>query len=187
MAKKNMSLTSTTTAYHRIGSPTDPMRVMLDRPLECALCHADKTVEEVTSDMERLFAKRYERETLRALYGALDANVMTSTLARGKPHEQAVALFALGQMRAPGAAPAVARALTHPYPLVREFALGALGAILGRPCDVDLAAEPAQIAEGARKCLELHGIAPAEPNGPGTPDAAGRRPGAEPVGDDGED
>src|SRR5207302_1788236 len=76
MPRKNMSLSSGLTRYHRIGSPTDPMRVMLDRPLECALCHADKTVEQVVGDMERLWGKRYERETLRALYGSLEANVL---------------------------------------------------------------------------------------------------------------
>ena len=35
------------TRYHRIGSPTDRARVEGDRPLECALCHADKSVAEL--------------------------------------------------------------------------------------------------------------------------------------------
>ncbi len=30
---------------HRIGSPTEPSRVAGDRPLECTLCHTDKSVE----------------------------------------------------------------------------------------------------------------------------------------------
>ncbi len=158
MPAKNMSLSSRLTRYHRIGSPTDPMRVMLDRPLECALCHADKTVEQVTVDMERLFGKRYERETLRALYGDLGKNVMTATLERGKPHEQAVALFVLGAQRRVDAAPLVAQALTHPYPLVREYARDALGAMFGRPCGVDLASGEDAILAEAKKCWELSQI-----------------------------
>jgi hypothetical protein len=172
MAEKNMSLTSTLTRYHRIGSPTDPMRVMLDRPLECAICHQDKTVEQVTLDMERLFGKRYERETLRQLYGDLGANVMTATLGRGKPHEQAVALFVLGRARRKDVAAQVAGALVHPYPLVREYARDALDRLLGTPCDVDLADARERIAEKARKCLELQGIRAewAAPAGPGSED-----------------
>jgi predicted CXXCH cytochrome family protein len=44
MPRKNMGLDGTLTRYHRIGSPTDPARVLGDRPLECALCHADRSV-----------------------------------------------------------------------------------------------------------------------------------------------
>jgi len=40
-------------AYHRIGSPYDRQRVEGDRPLECALCHTDKSVAELTATMER--------------------------------------------------------------------------------------------------------------------------------------
>jgi hypothetical protein len=179
MAEKNMSLTSTLTRYHRIGSPTDPIRVMLDRPLECAICHADKSVEQTLLDMERLFGKRYERETLRALYGDLGANVMTATLSRGKPHEQAVALAVLGRARRRDAAPEIARALTHRYPLVREFAKDALDRALGTKCDVDLSERREQIADKARKCLELQDItAPAAD--PGAPAREGDS-------DDGED
>ena len=161
MAKKNMSLTSGLTRYHRIGSPTDPMRVMLDRPLECALCHADKSVEQVTADMERLYGKHYERETLRALYGDLDANVMVATLARGKAHEQAVALAVLGAAKRKDAAPLaplVLGALTNPYPLVREYARDALGGMLGRPCDVDVSLPIEQVQDQGKKCLEVSQI-----------------------------
>ena len=44
MPRKNMGLDGSLTRYHRIGSPTDPARVLGDRPLECALCHADRSV-----------------------------------------------------------------------------------------------------------------------------------------------
>ena len=160
MPKKNMSLEGGLTRYHRIGSPTDPMRVLLDRPLECALCHRDKSVESIVSDMERLWNKSYDKQALRNLYGDLSANVMTATLARGKPHEQAVALFTLGAGKAPASAPLVAGHLSHPYPLVREYAKDALAAILGTPCDVDLDADAARIEESARKCLVGAGLPP---------------------------
>ena len=48
MPQKNLGLGYNLTRYHRIGSPTEKARVEGDRPLECALCHADKTVEELT-------------------------------------------------------------------------------------------------------------------------------------------
>jgi hypothetical protein len=157
MPKKNMSLSSGLTRYHRIGSPTDPMRVMLDRPLECALCHADKTVEQVVSDMERLWGKHYERDTLRALYGALDANVLLATAELGKPHEQAVALAVLGRggPRRTDALPVALGALTHAYPLVREYARDAVEAITGHPCPVDVSLPVDRIREAARNCGEF--------------------------------
>jgi predicted CXXCH cytochrome family protein len=164
MPKKNMSLASGLTRYHRIGSPTDPMRVLLDRPLECALCHADRSVERILTDMERLWGKRYERETLRQLYGDLDQNALVATLERGKPHEQAVALSLLGQRKDRLAAPLVARALAHPYPLVREYAKTALGELLGFPCDVDPGGPAADASAAAEKCLQTAHIAP-EPSG----------------------
>ena len=68
MPKKNMGLDYALTRYHRIGSPTDPARVERDRPLECALCHADKSVDALVGTMEPWWGKRYDRE---ALAGAL--------------------------------------------------------------------------------------------------------------------
>jgi predicted CXXCH cytochrome family protein len=138
MPKKNMSLDVGLTRYHRIGSPTDPMRVLGDRPLECALCHADKTVGELVVTMERWWNKSYDRDALAKLYGPLDARTMMATLERGKPHEQAVALFVLGQNRERAAAPAIARALAVDLPLVRQYARDALDLSLGKPCPVRL-------------------------------------------------
>lgn len=187
MPLKNMSLGSGLTRYHRIGSPTDPMRVMLDRPLECALCHTDKSVEQVTVDMERLWGKHYERETLRALYGSLDANVLLATAERGKPHEQAVALYLLGRAARKDAIPLALGALAHPFPLVREYARDALASILGRPCPVDVYQPAARVRAESVKCGEFSHIPalPAQHSHEPAYDPASKEPTDEP--DDGED
>ena len=151
MPRKNMGLDGALTRYHRIGSPTDPERVLGDRPLECALCHADRSVAWVVDAMERLWPVRYPRQRIAELYGSLDANVMTATLERGKPHERAVAIAMLGERHARGAVPLIARELTGDYPLVREWAKRSLTAILGR-CDVDLAQDRAAIARASSAC-----------------------------------
>ena len=52
MPRKNMGLDGVLTRYHRIGSPTEPARVLGDRPLECALCHADASVRHLVDAME---------------------------------------------------------------------------------------------------------------------------------------
>ncbi|HEX8793621.1 MAG TPA: cytochrome c3 family protein [Polyangiaceae bacterium] len=134
MPRKNMGLDGRLTRYHRIGSPTDPARVLGDRPLECALCHAGMSVGTLVEAMEKWWPVRYPRQRLEELYGSLDANVMRTTLERGKPHEKAVAIGVLAEAGAKDAAPLVARELQDEYPLVREWArralekLGALGA-----------------------------------------------------------
>ena len=66
MAKKNMGLDYGLVRYHRIGSPTDPKRALADRPLECALCHADYSVERIVAQMEAWWGKTYDRAALRA-------------------------------------------------------------------------------------------------------------------------
>ena len=131
MPKKNMSLDGTLTRYHRVGSPTDALKVEHDRPIECALCHGDKTVRAVLADVERLWGKHYDEERLRALYPDLDENVLAATLANGKPHEQAVALAKLGEMgeRARPWLPLVEKAANHEYPIVGGYAERALAAI----------------------------------------------------------
>ena len=163
MPKKNMTLDARLGRYHRIGSPSDPVRVLGDRPLECALCHADKSAESIVTTMETWWKKAYDRDALRGLYGDLADPPLVATLARGKPHEQAVALHVLGERRERGAKNAVtilvARALVHPYPLVREYAKRALDSILGRTCAVDLAQDTARIEADARRCLGEAGVA----------------------------
>src|SRR5207248_328459 len=129
MPMKNMSLDGGLTRYHRIGSPTDSARVMLDRPLECALCHTDASVEKLVTAMETWWKRKYDRDALVKLYGATDANVLLATAERGKPHEQAVAFQLLGDAKVKAAAPVLAAQLTHPYPIVRGYAKRALDSI----------------------------------------------------------
>lgn len=152
MPRKNMGLDGELTRYHRIGSPTDAARVLGDRPLECALCHADRSVGALVVAMEQWWPVRYPRQRLEELYGSLDANVMRATLDRGKPHEQAVAIATLGTAKARDAAPLVARELLSEYPLIRDWARRSLVSILGR-CDVDLSASDPIIAHQATACL----------------------------------
>jgi hypothetical protein len=153
MPKKNMGLSYALTRYHRIGLPDDPVRVERDRPLECALCHADKTVGDLVTTMERWWGRRYDRDALAALYGDLGARPLEATLSRGKAHEQAVALATLGAARVTAAAPAVARQLVNPFPLVRYYARGALEALRGQDCAVDLDRPTSEIAAAVRACI----------------------------------
>jgi predicted CXXCH cytochrome family protein len=151
MPRKNMGLDGRLTRYHRIGSPTDPERVLGDRPLECALCHEDRSVRALVETMEAWWPVRYPRQRLEELYGSLDANPMRATLERGKPHERAVAIGVLGDARARDAAPLIAHELLGDRPLVREWAKRALESILGK-CDVDLTQDDATIAGQAGLC-----------------------------------
>jgi predicted CXXCH cytochrome family protein len=137
MPKKNMSLDLGLGRYHRIASPNDAVK-MLDRPLECALCHGDATVAKLADDMERLWGKRIDRTVLDGIYGSLTQNVLDATLARGKPHEQAVAMSLLGERRERRATRAIAAELTNEYPLVRFYAEHALELISGEPSPLDL-------------------------------------------------
>ena len=131
MPRKNMGLGYALTRYHRIGRPDDPVRVERDRPLECALCHADKTVGQLVGTMEHWWGRRYDRAMLQVLYGSLDARPLQATLTRGKPHEQAVAIATLGAAHATDAVAPIARQLVNPFPLVRYYARRALEALRG--------------------------------------------------------
>jgi len=154
MPRKNMGLGYALTRYHRIGSPTDVTRVERDRPLECALCHADRSVNSLVADMERLWGKRYDRAALARLYGGdLDANALLATVERGKPHEQAPAMAVLGEQRVRAALAPIARQLVNPIPLVRFYARRAIDAIRGAPCAVDLDRTTAEIEAAARRCV----------------------------------
>ena len=154
MAKKNMGLDYVMNRYHRIGSPTEPRRVLGDRPLECALCHADKSVESIVKTMEDWWGKQYDRAGLRALYGDdLTVNVMRATLTRGKAHEQAVAIAVLGEAHDRSAVAAIAPMLANEYPLVRYFAQRALQTITGDPVAIDLGMPAAAAARAAAAWL----------------------------------
>ncbi len=154
MAKKNMGLDYALIRYHRIGSPTEPARVTGDRPLECAICHAGQSVETIVSTMEQWWGKHYDRAPLRALYGDdLAVNALRTTLARGKPHEQAVAIAVLGELRDRSAIPAIAAQLAHEYPLVRYFAQRALQLITGTAVAIDVNAPAADVERAAAAWL----------------------------------
>lgn len=150
MPKKNMGLDYGLVRYHRIGSPTDPNRVQADRPLECALCHTDKSVRELVSTMETWWSKRYDRRALTTLYGEnLDVNTISATLVRGKPHEQAVAIALLGERRDRAALPALAPHLAHAYPLIRYYTARALQTITGQRVELDLGRSSAELGPAA--------------------------------------
>jgi predicted CXXCH cytochrome family protein len=153
MPKKNMGLSYELTRYHRIGSPTDEARVLGDRPLECALCHHDKTVSELVGTMERWWGKRYERDRLRALYGDLDAGALAGALARGKPHEQAVAIGVLGERGTRRDVPLLAPHLAHAYPLVRYYAKHAIEKLTGAPVPIDVGQPAADIAAALQRWM----------------------------------
>jgi predicted CXXCH cytochrome family protein len=173
MPKKNMSLDTRLTRYHRIGSPTEKTRVHNDRPIECALCHADRSAESLVADMERLFGKTYDRRELAVLYGDLRDNLLMSTLRRGRPHEQVVAIAVLGREKRRDAAPLIAQQLVHPLPIVRYYAVVALEQILGTTSTLDVHQDSARIQASAQKWLEQHGLAPDAPQSPtGTSGAA---------------
>ncbi len=153
MPRKTMSLDGKLSRYHRIGSPTDPARVLADRPLECALCHEDASVESLVTTMEAWWQRRYDRDDLARLYGPLEENVLFATAERGKPHEQGVAFFALGRAKMAEAIPVLAPHLKHPIPLVRGYAKRALDAIQGSVVPVDIDADDAEIERATRAWL----------------------------------
>jgi predicted CXXCH cytochrome family protein len=157
MPRKNMGLDYNLTRYHRIGSPTDRERVEHDRPLECALCHADRSVEQIVLTMERLWNKRYDRKALHRLYGAdLGINGIRAALLGGKAHEQAVGVAVAGERRSVDLLPAVVLQLDNPYPLVRFFATQAIERITARKLAVDLHAPGPKLLEQARRELAAH-------------------------------
>ena len=161
MAKKNMGLDYVLDRYHRIGSPTERVRVEGDRPLECALCHADKSVESIVSTMETWWGKHYDRDKLEKLYGAdLSVNVMRATLSLGKPHEQAVAIATFGGLKQQDAVPAIVPMLAHEYPLVRYFAQRALQQITGDPVAIDVGAPAAIVRREADAWLRARVTSP---------------------------
>ena len=159
MPRKNMSLDMKLSRYHRIGSPNDPARAERDRPLECALCHADMRVSELVAAMEAWWGKKLDPAALRLLYGEPSSNVLLATLARGKPHEQAVAMYILGEARLKKAAPLVAAQLTHPYPILRFYARDALGKLIGASA-IDLDRDDDVISSAAASWLARAGLRP---------------------------
>ena len=147
MPQKNIGLNTNLTAYHRIGSPNDPERVLGDRPLECALCHADSSVDELVTTMEAWWGGSFDRAKLGRLYGTTRGSIVETTLRIGKPHEQLVALHLLESSSIADRERHAAALLTHEIPLVRYHALGVLRALTGEDVAIDLHVERAQIEE----------------------------------------
>lgn len=154
MARKNMGLDYRLTRYHRIGSPSDPSRVLADRPIECALCHDDKSVGELVDTMSAWWGQSYDRAALAALYGPDPReNVLLVTLARGKPHEQAVAAAVLAERGRRDMAVRLVPVLSNEIPLVRYFARSALERMVGAPFPWDVGAGDAGRPAQARAWL----------------------------------
>lgn len=159
MPKKNMGLAYRLTRYHRIASPTDRVKVESDRPLECAVCHGQRSVRGLVEVMERWWNKRYDRAALRRLYGPdLDVNVLWATLARGKAHERAAAIGLVADQRERldrrRALAALLAQLENPYPLIRFYAVAALQRVAGRSLELDRHAPGAQLRARAAAQLE---------------------------------
>jgi predicted CXXCH cytochrome family protein len=151
MPRKNLGLAYQLTRYHRIGSPTDTARVERDRPLECALCHADKSVEQIVQTMERWWNRRYDRGRLKQLYGAdLSTSPLRATLLGGLPHEQAIAAAVAAENQREELLPLVTTVLESDYPLVRYFAKRAAEKLAHEPVPVDPGAPRADIERGIR-------------------------------------
>jgi predicted CXXCH cytochrome family protein len=168
MPRKNLSLDNRLTRYHRIASPTEDAKVAGDRPLECALCHGDKPPETLVATMEAWWHKRYDRAPLRALYGddLAHADVLVETLARGKPHEQALALALLGARGDRKPAALMAAQLTHTTPIVRYYAQSALETLLGSKAPFDVHDRDDAIVAAASAWLRSAGIRAVIPRSP---------------------
>jgi hypothetical protein len=182
MPRKNMSLDNRLGRYHRIGSPTDKARVEGDRPLECALCHADMTVGALVERMESWWGKRYDRAALVKLYGGLDARPLIVALIGGKAHEQATALGVLREQAESGEpgraavrklAPLISAQLTHGYPILRYYAVRALQAALGQAPPIDLHQDDAKIRAQADAWLAGFGMAAPRPSAGAPPPSDG--------------
>ncbi len=157
MPRKNMGLAYQLTRYHRIGSPTDRDRVEHDRPLECALCHATMSVEQMLSTMERWWNKHYSRKNIQHLYGRdLSVDAIRISLVYGLPHEQAVAASVAAESGRHDLLPLVARVMTNDYPLVRYFAKKSAEQLSGTTIPIDPAAQKSQIDENVSHWLSEH-------------------------------
>ena len=140
MPMKNTGLGYALTRYHRIGSPSDPVRVENDRPIECALCHTDATVEKLVTTLESWTKHRYDREALKRLYGDdLGVSVLEATLARGLPHERTVAIDRLGRSKEPRYAAPLVAVIPQSLPITRYFVREALARLTGKRPELDMA------------------------------------------------
>jgi predicted CXXCH cytochrome family protein len=155
MPRKNVGLDYGLTRYHRIGSPNDRERVERDRPLECALCHLDRSVTELATTMEQWWGRPIDDRALVSLYGDdLSVPVLEATLARGLPHEQTVAIERLGYTGDRRHLPAVVDQLDHELPLTRYFARAALERLTGERAPLDMSRPGIELELAGRRWLE---------------------------------
>ena len=125
-----------------------------DRPLECSICHADRSVDQIVSTMEKWWGKRYDRAQLKRLYGAdLRGNPIRLTLLGGKPHERALAADIAVRRDLPGTTDAIVSLLNDSYPLVRYFAHHSLEQRAGTPIPLDLNLPGTERVRSARAFL----------------------------------
>lgn len=163
MPKKNIGLNTNLTAYHRIGTPNDPRRVLNDRPVECGICHAEKSPHDLVDQMEDWWGGSYDRKRLQVLYPRRTTSVAAQTLEYGKPHEQVIALHLLATNPSLVSREEIAALLTHDIPLVRYHAQEALKKLEGVPVDIDLHRDRKAIAEEVRTWLENAEASPGSP------------------------
>ena len=125
------------------------------RPIECALCHPDRSVIFLVETMETWWGRRFDRGSLQSLYGPdLTVNVLAGTLARGKPHEQAVALGLVAQGKARLPLNDLVEQLANEIPLLRYYAKMAAERLAGVELPLDMTVTGAQIVRDARRPLE---------------------------------
>jgi predicted CXXCH cytochrome family protein len=155
MPMKNTGLGYGLTRYHRIGLPTDPARVEKDRPIECALCHTEKTVDELVTTIEKWTKRRYDRGALQRLYGDdLRVNALEATLTRGWPHERTVAIDRLGRSKDPRHAKALIAQIPESLPITRYFVREALMRLTGKRPELDMALPGEELAQQADAWLD---------------------------------
>jgi HEAT repeat protein len=83
---------------------------------------------------------------------------MIETLRHGKPHEQAIAMAALGDEKRKDAAVLLSKQLVHPIPIVRWYAANALAKIFDEPSPIDLHTDDDAIASAAAAWLARHDV-----------------------------
>ena len=121
-----------------------------DRPLECALCHADKRRARWSTRWSAGGTSAYPRQRLRRALRRRFARERWSRDARARQAARAGGRRGgAGRARTSrAAAPLIARSSSNEYPLVREWASAPSVSIVGR-CDVDTSADHEAIERAA--------------------------------------
>ena len=154
MPRKNMGLGYGLTRYHRIGLPDDPVG-------PSATVRSSARSATPTRPWPELWSPPWNAgggESTIALRWPFSTAASTRCrcrprLERGRAHEQAAALATLGTAGVKAAAPAIARQLVNPFPLVRYYARRALEALGAPACAVDSERPTAEIQVAVRACV----------------------------------